>query len=114
LFLKGRLKDMIITGGFNVYPADVEPVIGEHPAVRDVAVFGAPDPKWGERVVAAVQLAEGHHVSSEELITFTKQHIGSVMAPKDVRFYAELPRNAYGKLQKQTLIDDLGNKEASQ
>ena len=113
LFLKGRLKDMIITGGFNVYPADVEPVIGEHPAVRDVAVFGAPDPKWGERVVAAVQLAEGRHASPEELIKFTKERIGSVMAPKDVRFYAELPRNAYGKLQKQTLIDDLGNTESS-
>ncbi|GGF71471.1 AMP-dependent acyl-CoA synthetase [Azorhizobium oxalatiphilum] len=106
LFLKGRSKDLIITGGFNVYPADVEPVIGTHAAVADCAVFGVPDDKWGESVHAAVQLREGMSADPDEIIRFVKDKLGSVKAPKSVAVYDRLPRNNYGKLQKQALVDD--------
>ncbi len=104
LFLKGRLKDLVITGGFNVYPADVEPVLGRHPAVQDCAIYGVPDVKWGEALHAAVELRPGKDVGAAELIAFVKAELGSFKAPKAVRFYEALPRNAYGKLQKHELI----------
>jgi acyl-CoA synthetase (AMP-forming)/AMP-acid ligase II len=106
LFIKGRLKDMIITGGFNVYASDVEPVIASHEAVSDCAVFGVPDPKWGEAVHAAVELKPGRTVDPQEIIRLVKDRLGSVKAPKAVRVYDALPRNAYGKLLKQALVDD--------
>jgi acyl-CoA synthetase (AMP-forming)/AMP-acid ligase II len=105
LFLKGRLKELIITGGFNVYPGDVEPVLGEHPAVADVAIFGVPDAKWGEAVHAAVQVRPGHAADEAALIAFAKERLGSVKAPKRIVFLDALPRNAYGKLQRQQLAD---------
>jgi acyl-CoA synthetase (AMP-forming)/AMP-acid ligase II len=105
LFLKGRLKDVVITGGFNVYPADVEPVLGRHPDVRDCAIFGVPDDKWGEAVWAAVELVPDAAATPEALIAFVKAELGSVKAPKHVVVYDQLPRNAYGKLQKQALVD---------
>lgn len=106
LFIKGRAKDMIITGGFNVYPIDVEPVIAAHEAVADCAVFGVPDEKWGEAVHAAVEFEDGMRARPDEIIAFAKERLGSVKAPKSVAVYDRLPRNAYGKLQKQTLIED--------
>lgn len=106
LYLKGRSKDLIITGGFNVYPVDVEPVIGEHAAVADCAVFGVPDEKWGESVHAAVQLREGMQADTDDIIRFVKDRLGSVKAPKSIAVYDRLPRNNYGKLQKQVLVDD--------
>ncbi len=106
LFIKGRSKDVVITGGFNVYPSDVEPVIAEHEAVSDCAVFGVPDDKWGEAVHAAVEFVEGRSVEPDEIVRMVKERLGSVKAPKSVVVYDRLPRNAYGKLQKQALIDD--------
>lgn len=105
LFLKGRLRDVVISGGFNVYPADVEPVLGRHPAVADCAVYGVPHPKWGEAVHAAVQLREGSNVVAEELIAHVRAELGPVRAPKQVVFHDELPRNAYGKILKDRLVD---------
>lgn len=106
LFIRGRAKDMIITGGFNVYPADVEPTIGAHPAVADCAVFGVPDEKWGEAVHAAVQLAPGADARPEEIIAFVREHLGPVRTPKTVTFYDTMPRNQIGKLQKDVLVKD--------
>ncbi|MAU95148.1 MAG: long-chain fatty acid--CoA ligase [Fulvimarina sp.] len=106
LFIKGRSKDVVITGGFNVYPSDVEPVIAEHDAVADCAVFGVPDDKWGEAVLAAVELKPGRTADPDAIIRHVKDRLGSVKAPKEVVVYEQLPRNAYGKLQKQTLVDD--------
>lgn len=106
LYLKGRSKDLIITGGFNVYPVDVEPVIAEHHAVADCAVFGVPDEKWGESVHAAVEIREGASFDAQDIIRFVKDKLGSVKAPKSVAVYDRLPRNSYGKLQKQALVDD--------
>ena len=73
LYLKDRLKDMVITGGFNVYPVDVENALGQHPAVHECAVFGVPDDKWGEAVQAAVQLRPGMQAQEAELIAFVRE-----------------------------------------
>ena len=106
LFIRGRARDMIITGGFNVYPADVEPALGAHPAVADCAVFGVPDDKWGEAVHAAVQLAPGAEARAEEIIAFVRDRLGPVRTPKTVTFYDAIPRNQLGKLQKDVLVRD--------
>jgi acyl-CoA synthetase (AMP-forming)/AMP-acid ligase II len=100
LFIVDRLKDMIITGGFNVYSAEVEQALMQHPAVRDCAVVGLPDEKWGERVTAVVELKPGQDVAAGELIAFVKDRIGSVKAPKHVELWPELPRSRVGKVLK--------------
>jgi acyl-CoA synthetase (AMP-forming)/AMP-acid ligase II len=103
LHITDRKKDMIITGGFNVYPSEVEQVIWGHPAVQDCAVIGAPDDKWGEAVKAVVELNSGQHVSAEELIALCKEKLGSVKAPKSVDFVDALPRSPVGKVLKKDL-----------
>ncbi|MBK5204293.1 MAG: AMP-binding protein [Polaromonas sp.] len=103
LYLRDRLREVIITGGFNVYPIDVENVLTQHPAVHESAVFGLDDDKWGEAVHAAVQLKPGQHVSEQDLIAYAKNELGSVKAPKRVYFYPSLPRSAVGKVQKDLL-----------
>jgi acyl-CoA synthetase (AMP-forming)/AMP-acid ligase II len=100
LFIVDRLKDMIITGGFNVYSAEVEQALMQHPSVRDCAVIGLPDEKWGERVEAVVELKPGQAIEPAELIAFVKERIGSVKAPKRVQLWAELPRSRVGKVLK--------------
>lgn len=100
LFIVDRAKDMIITGGFNVYSAEVEQALLEHPAIQDGAVVGLPDDKWGERVTAVVQLRPGRQVVQDELIGFVKARIGSVKAPKQIEIWADLPRSKVGKLVK--------------
>jgi acyl-CoA synthetase (AMP-forming)/AMP-acid ligase II len=103
LHITDRKKDMIISGGFNVYPSQVEQVLWGHPAVQDCAVIGVPDAKWGEAVKAVVELKRGASVDAEELIALCKAKLGSVMAPKSVDFIAELPRSAAGKVLKKDL-----------
>jgi acyl-CoA synthetase (AMP-forming)/AMP-acid ligase II len=100
LFIVDRLKDMIITGGFNVYSAEVEQALMQHPAVRDCAVIGLPDEKWGERVEAVVELKPGETVAGPALIAFVKERIGSVKAPKQIAVWPELPRSRVGKVLK--------------
>jgi acyl-CoA synthetase (AMP-forming)/AMP-acid ligase II len=99
----GRKSDMIISGGFNVYPVDVEQVLWSHPAVEECAVIGVPHDIWGEAVHAIVQLKPGETAESDELIAFCRQRLGGVRTPKCVDFRAELPRNAVGKIDKQQL-----------
>jgi acyl-CoA synthetase (AMP-forming)/AMP-acid ligase II len=103
LHITDRKKDMIITGGFNVYPSDVEQVLWSHPAVQDCAVIGVPDADWGEAVKAVVELSKGGQVSSEELIALCKEKLGSVKAPKTVDFVESLPRSPVGKVLKKDL-----------
>ncbi|HWT47727.1 MAG TPA: AMP-binding protein [Mycobacterium sp.] len=103
LHITDRKKDMIISGGFNVYPNEVEQVIWAHPAVRDCAVIGVPDEQWGEAVKAVVELNAGQSVGTEELIALCKERLGSVKAPKTVDFVAALPRSAVGKVLKKDL-----------
>ncbi len=100
LYLKDRLKDMVITGGFNVYPVDVENALGQHPAVHECAVFGVPDEKWGEAVQAAVQLRPNADVSEAELIAFVRERLGPVQTPKHIHFHSSLPRSPVGKVMK--------------
>ncbi len=99
-YIVDRTKDMIITGGFNVYSVEVEKALLAHPAVQNCAVIGAPDSKWGERVVAEVELAEGIEATEAELIAFCKERLGSVKAPKQVIVTLQLPRSSVGKILK--------------
>jgi acyl-CoA synthetase (AMP-forming)/AMP-acid ligase II len=100
LYIVDRAKDMVITGGFNVYSAEVEQALMTHEAIRDCAVIGLPDEKWGERVTAVIQLQSGAEIDAGELIAFVKQRIGSVKAPKQIEIWADLPRSAVGKILK--------------
>jgi len=100
LFLKDRLRDVIISGGFNVYPGDVEGALVRHPAIYECVVFGAEDDHWGERVEAAVQLREGMSASPEDIIAHAKAELGSVKAPKAIHIVDDLPRSAVGKVQR--------------
>jgi acyl-CoA synthetase (AMP-forming)/AMP-acid ligase II len=105
LHITDRKKDMIISGGFNVYPSEVEQVIWSHPAVQECAVIGVPDEKWGEAVKAVVELNAGKSVSADELIALCKEKLGSVKAPKSIEFVAALPRSTVGKVLKKDLRD---------
>jgi len=101
--LVDRLKDMIITGGENVYPIEVEQVIYLHPAVLEVAVYGIPDDLWGEAVVAAVVVKEGSTLDDQELITYCRVRLAHFKCPTVVEMVHELPRNATGKVLKSVL-----------
>ena len=103
LYIVDRAKDMIITGGFNVYSVEVEQALMQHPDVQDGAVIGLPDDKWGERVVAVLQLRPGRTVQPDEIIAFTKARIGSVKAPKQVEIWPDLPRSKVGKVLKKDI-----------
>ena len=100
LFIVDRAKDMIITGGFNVYSTEVEQALMQHPDVQDCAVVGLPDEKWGERVEAVVQVLPGRAVEAADLVAFVRERIGGVKAPKAVHLWAELPRSKVGKVLK--------------
>lgn len=113
VFILDRKIDMIISGGVNIYPAEVEAALHLHPAVADVAVFGVPDDDYGERVHAAVQLKPGFtggagptdSVSERELIAFCQERIARFKAPKQVTFHDELPRTDHGKIMKRVIRD---------
>ena len=100
LHIVDRAKDMIITGGFNVYSSEVEQALMQHPDVQDCAVIGLADDKWGERVVAVVQPLPGRIVEAAELIWFTKARLGGVKAPKQLEIWPDLPRSKVGKVLK--------------
>jgi fatty-acyl-CoA synthase len=100
LYIVDRAKDMIISGGFNVYSAEVEQALLAHPAVLDCAVIGLPDDKWGERVTAVIQSHPGQDVTDDELRTFVKARLGSVKTPKQIEVWPDLPRSKVGKVLK--------------
>lgn len=108
LTLVDRKKDMVITGGENVYSAEVEDVLFAHPAVAEAAIIGIPDPKWGESVFAVVVLRPGAHASADDLITHSRSHLAKYKAPKGVAFVEALPRNAAGKVLKRELRERFG------
>jgi acyl-CoA synthetase (AMP-forming)/AMP-acid ligase II len=103
VFLADRMEDKIISGGFNVYPAEVEGTLAEHNSVAECAVFGIPDPKWGEAVYAAVTLRSGQSASSEELIAFCKEHLAKFKVPKGIDILDELPKSPVGKILRRAL-----------
>jgi fatty-acyl-CoA synthase len=106
LTIVDRIKDMIISGGFNVYPREVEDALSSHPAVAAAAVFGRPDDKWGEAVAAAVILRPGATATSEDLIAHVRERKGSVQAPKALRFFEAFPTTSVGKIDKKSLRAD--------
>jgi long-chain acyl-CoA synthetase len=110
LFVRDRAKDMIITGGVNVYPQEIEAVLGQHPAVADVAVVGIPDAEWGESIVAVVEPAPGHPADTalaDELIALCRDRLAKYKCPKRIEFRESLPRTDAGKLYKRQLRDEL-------
>jgi acyl-CoA synthetase (AMP-forming)/AMP-acid ligase II len=103
VYICDRKIDMIISGGANIYPAEIEEALHRHPAVADVAVFGVPSEEWGERVHAAIQLQAGATATAEDLEGFARQHLAGYRVPREFSFHAELPRGADGKLLKRLL-----------
>lgn len=100
IFIVDRKKDMIISGGFNIYPSEIEQVLWSHESVQDCAVIGVPDEKWGEAVKAVIELKPGCTVDSEVLMEMCRKKLGGVKTPKSVDFWPELPRSAVGKVLK--------------
>ena len=103
LFILDRKKDMIVSGGFNIFPREVEDVFSQHADVAMVAVVGVPDDKWGEAVTAIVVAREGARPNAEELINLVKARKGSAHAPKHIKFVSQLPMTAVGKVDKKVL-----------
>ena len=103
VYIVDRKKDMIISGGFNVYPSEIEQVVWGHDAVQDCAVIGVPNEKWGEAIKAIVELKPGQSASEDEIIALCKNELGSVKAPKTVEFWDELPRSPVGKVRKKDM-----------
>jgi fatty-acyl-CoA synthase len=103
LYIYDRVKDMIVTGAENVYPAEVENALFGHPAIADVAVIGVPDPRWGEAVKAIVVLKQGVEATADEIIAYGRQRIAGFKLPKSIDFVAALPRNPTGKVLRREL-----------
>jgi long-chain acyl-CoA synthetase len=103
LFLTDRIKDMIVTGGENVYPVEVEEALAQHPAVAEVAVIGVPDERWGEAVKAFVVACPGSAPSQDELIAFAREQLAGYKLPRSVEFVDDLPRTPTGKVLKRKL-----------
>lgn len=103
IFLVDRKRDVIISGAFNIYPKEIEDVIVTHPKVKEAAVIGIPDDKWGEAVKAVVVPKEGTRIEGQEIIDYCRDHMASFKKPKSVDIVKELPRNPYGKVEKTKL-----------
>jgi acyl-CoA synthetase (AMP-forming)/AMP-acid ligase II len=103
VYIVDRKKDMIVSGGENIYPREVEEILYQHPAVKEATVIGVPDSYWVERVHALVVLKEGPSVTSDELIDFCKKRIARYKAPKSVEFVESLPKTPSGKILKREL-----------
>jgi acyl-CoA synthetase (AMP-forming)/AMP-acid ligase II len=108
LHIVDRIKDMIISGGFNVYPAEVEEVLRGHPAVAECAVIGVPHAEWGEAVVAAIELKPGQTATVAEILAHAREHLGGVKTPKAIEFWPSLPRSAVGKVLKKAVKESWG------
>jgi len=112
LYIVDRKRDLIISGGFNVFPSEVERVIWMHPAVQDCAVIGTPDPKWGEVVTAVVELRPGATLAAEELISFCRERLDGMRTPKRVEIVRDLPRSPVGKVLKREVRDRFWHQES--
>jgi acyl-CoA synthetase (AMP-forming)/AMP-acid ligase II len=103
IYLKDRIKDMVVSGGENIYPVEVENAIAHHEAVADVAVIGVPDEKYGEALLAFVVLKEGASLTVEEMIEFCRERIAGYKIPRKLEIIGEMPRNPSGKILKKEL-----------
>jgi len=100
LYMMDRKKDMVLSGGYNIYSKEVELALQQHPAVQDAAVIGVPDPVFGEAVAAFIELRPGASATEEEIVAHCRDRIAGYKKPKHVRFFGQLPRNSTGKVQK--------------
>jgi acyl-CoA synthetase (AMP-forming)/AMP-acid ligase II len=105
VYICDRKRDMVISGGVNIYPAEIEDALHRHPAIADVAVFGVPDDEWGERVHAAIQLRPGATLTADEVRAFARDRIADYKTPREVSFHDDFPRDTAGKLVKRLLRD---------
>ncbi len=105
-YIVGRKKEMIIAGGYNIYPIEVEEVIYQHPAVAEACVFGVPDPYRGETVKAAVVLKDGAHATEEELIDWCQERLAKYKVPRSVEFREQLPKSTVGKILRRKLVEE--------
>ena len=105
LFIHDRVKDMIVSGGENIYPAEVENALMSHEHIVDAAVIGIPDDKWGEAVKGFVVLGEGTNLEEVDIISYTRTQIAGYKCPKSINFVSELPRNPSGKILRRELRD---------
>jgi acyl-CoA synthetase (AMP-forming)/AMP-acid ligase II len=106
VYIVDRKDDLIISGGFNIYPREVEEVLYAHPAVREAVVFGVPDPEWGESVMALVALNHGQEVTADALVVHCRQHLASYKKPRLIHFLPELPKSAVGQVLRRELKTD--------
>ena len=107
VYVVDRKKDMIIRGGLNVYPRDIEEVLFEHPAIAEAAVIGRPDPEYGEEVIAFVVLRPGVNAAAEEILAFCRERLAKYKTPKEIYFIASLPKSGVGKVVRRELRDSL-------
>ncbi|MGH2522431.1 MAG: AMP-binding enzyme, partial [Anaerolineales bacterium] len=107
-YIVGRSKDMFISGGENVYPAEIESVLHAHPAVAEAAVIGMPDPKWGEVGRAMIVMVPGQSLTAEALLDFCRERLAKYKVPKSVVFTDALPRTGAGKVDKKLLAEKYG------
>jgi long-chain acyl-CoA synthetase len=104
-FIVDRAKDLVIRGGYNVYPREIEEVLYAHPSIAEAAVIGKPDERLGEEVVAVVSLRPGSELTAEELIAYCRERLAAYKYPREVRFVGELPKGPSGKILKSALRD---------
>jgi fatty-acyl-CoA synthase len=105
LYVVGRKKDMIISGGMNIYPEEIEVTLRKHPSIQDCAIIGVPDERWGESILAIVQPVEDKTITEQDVIAYCREYLGSYKKPKKVTFVPTLPRTQSGKIQKFILRD---------
>ncbi|MDH4017492.1 MAG: hypothetical protein OEV20_09140, partial [Actinomycetota bacterium] len=103
VYICDRKKDMIISGGVNIYPAEIEATLDQHPDVMDVAVFGIPSEDWGESVHAVLVPRDGSGLDEEGLVAWARDHLAGYKLPRSVSFAEEIPRNGSGKIMKREL-----------
>jgi acyl-CoA synthetase (AMP-forming)/AMP-acid ligase II len=103
VYIRDRVKDMIVSGGENIYPAELESVLADHPGLADVAVIGVPDDRWGETVKAIVVRAPGSALTADELIEWSRDRLAGFKRPRSVDFVDSIPRNPTGKILKREL-----------
>lgn len=109
MYIMDRKKDLVISGGANIYPSDIEHALAKHPDVAEVAAFGLPDTYWGEALTVAVVARPGHRIDKAELLDFARRHLGGYQVPKRVEVLPALPRNLSGKILKRELRDRYGS-----
>ena len=103
LYTLQRREDLIVSGGENIYPVEVENALRAHPAINEVVALGLPDDAWGQKVIAAVQLKTGMDAASDEIIAYARANLASYKVPREIRFVSDFPRTASGKIQRRVL-----------